>query len=237
MDDSEKQDLICAALVEAQSELSNIEANAEGHYGKYATLGDTLNTLRPIFAKHKLAILHLPARTGDKPGMEVRIIHSSGQCISGTTALEITEHNPQKFGSAWTYYRRYTIHGALGITAKGSDDDGQAASKSESTRQTKKVANVNSAQAQQDRSNHELESEVFTFGKFRDKHIADIPTEELVSYATYCDNLDKPGFAMKAIIPKMFKVIDARGSSTEGDPDSSYQPPGFDERNPPQEYT
>ena len=54
-----------------------------------------------------------------------RIMHKSGEWIEATTLLPIVKNDPQAFGSAFTYGRRYGLQALAGLPSV--DDDAQSA--------------------------------------------------------------------------------------------------------------
>ena len=123
---------MAADVVGAWAELSNVaklrqvDAGRGGRY-TYADLADVLDVVRPVLARHHLALLQPLSRDGE-PTITIHtlLVHSSGHVLewlfqvqSGATA--------QATGSALTYGRRYALTAALGVAA-GGDDDGAAAS-------------------------------------------------------------------------------------------------------------
>lgn len=129
------------ALVAAISETQDIHADATNpfHKSKYATLSAHLSVLKPIFAKHGLAILQLPAG-GEYNGVGVttRIIHTSGEFIEQTICIPVpekvtvkdgvtvTERNfkGQDAGSLISYLRRYSLAAVAGVSTE--DDDAES---------------------------------------------------------------------------------------------------------------
>ena len=53
-------------------------------------------------------------------------MHESGEWIESTATCPLQKHDPQGYGSANTYLRRYALAAAVGLYQ--DDDDGQAAS-------------------------------------------------------------------------------------------------------------
>jgi len=53
------------------------------------------------------------------------LLHSSGQWISGTIVIPAPKEDPQGYGSAQTYARRYGLMAIVGVCPE--DDDGEAA--------------------------------------------------------------------------------------------------------------
>jgi hypothetical protein len=122
MQRSDEIDKVSAALVAACGELQNVVADAVNPHFKsqYASLPAILDTVRPVLAKHGLAVVQLPVTRSDGIGVETTILHETGQYISGVLTVHPQKDDPQGAGGAITYCRRYALTAALGI---GQDDD------------------------------------------------------------------------------------------------------------------
>jgi hypothetical protein len=74
-----------------------------------------------------VAVIQAPAPAGDKGVMalETVLLHKSGEWMSGTIQIPLGKADPQGFGSAMTYGRRYSLAAMVGVMAE--DDDGEAA--------------------------------------------------------------------------------------------------------------
>lgn len=120
---------LAAALAEAQGEMKNAVLNKTNpHFrSRYADLAAIRDATLPALSKHGLALTQTTQATADGLFLVTRLIHKSGQEISGTYPLPVTG-KPQELGSALTYARRYAWSSICGITAD-EDDDGEAASK------------------------------------------------------------------------------------------------------------
>ncbi len=96
---------------------------------KYADLGSVWDAVRDALSANKLSVCQLPDHIGQEPALTTMLIHASGQWISATYPLMVTDkdHTPQGYGSALTYARRYGLSALLGVIAD-TDDDGNAAS-------------------------------------------------------------------------------------------------------------
>lgn len=128
---SEQTESIYKAIVKAQAEFKPIQFDAVNpHFkNKYATLGATQESVRPILAKHGLAIIQsLETTEGGEYFVETILIHESGQSIKAKTGLMIDRKNMQGLGSATTYAKRYAMQAILGISGD-DDDDGNVASR------------------------------------------------------------------------------------------------------------
>lgn len=117
-----------AALVKAIAETTDVHADATNpfHRNKYATLQAHLKTIKPIFAKHGLAIIQLPSSGYEKEvGVCTIIIHESGESIQHSVHVPTGDSmNGQQAGALISYLRRYALAAAAGIATE--DDDAEA---------------------------------------------------------------------------------------------------------------
>ena len=134
-----KETNINQKLFNLQQEIGTISKDASNPFykSKYFDINSLINQLNPLFKKHRLLLLQ---------PIEEDCVYSKLICIDGTggviSALKLPEINdPQKLGSAITYFRRYTLASLLGLQAV--DDDGNAASGKIQTTEEKKWLNAN----------------------------------------------------------------------------------------------
>ncbi len=128
---SESVAKLFAALVAAGAQFRNPPKDSVNpHFkSKYADLATVLDTVRPVLAAHKLAVIQLPVTLeSGAAALATTVVHESGEWIRGTVHLHASKTDPQGIGSALTYARRYGLQAALGIAAD-EDDDGHAASR------------------------------------------------------------------------------------------------------------
>lgn len=121
-----------AALAAAQGEVENASKNAANpHYrSKYADLAEVLNTVRPVFSKHGIAILQSTEFDGERVTVTTTLGHSSGGSVSSSAACVPAKADAQGIGSATTYLRRYSLAAMAGIAQE--DDDGNAGARERS---------------------------------------------------------------------------------------------------------
>ena len=121
---------LAAAFVGAWGEIPHVVKNASNpHFGNdYADLSAVLDVIKPVFARHKLALLQAPGpMRDDRISMECVVLHASGQHFRFVTELPIgSKPTAQAAGSAYTYARRYQAQAIGGMAPV--DDDGEAAS-------------------------------------------------------------------------------------------------------------
>jgi hypothetical protein len=133
----------CAAFVAALGELSNpgrdsravVETKKGGTYSyAYAGLDAVLDLVRPVLARHGLALTQPVEATPDGlVKVTTRILHRRGEvALQAPTIARVVEGGPQELGSFVTYARRYQVLALLGIHPAGEDDDAAAAQPSRS---------------------------------------------------------------------------------------------------------
>jgi len=115
-----------AALIKMQAALKPIQKDTTGARGKYASLTTVMMTILPILAAHDFSIVQTTTANGRGASLETVLLHKSGEYISSTIDVPVAKANdPQAYGSALTYGRRYSIMALLGLVT--DDDDGQSA--------------------------------------------------------------------------------------------------------------
>lgn len=129
---SERLNKLAAALARAQAQLepAHVDAvaavgddGADGRTYPYATLASVWRAIRGALSSNGLAVVQA-CEPGDAG--EVRLVttllHSSGQWMSGVTALPVPVRTPQGYGSALTYARRYGLAAMVGLCVDRDDD-------------------------------------------------------------------------------------------------------------------
>lgn len=113
-----------AAIADFQQECPTILKETEGYGYNYADLPSIYKTILPLLKKHGLMFTQL---LKDK-GIETILVHiESGEELRSFTEIpsdvSLSKMNPyQVMGSAYTYYRRYTLSAMLGIITDKDDD-------------------------------------------------------------------------------------------------------------------
>lgn len=140
---SETINELAAALCEAQIEFPKVvkgkTARIKHEKGtfeyRYADLGEVIETVRPVLSKHGLSVSQAVDSADGKMTLVTRLMHKSGQYISGSMPINFNGGDPKQLGSTMTYYRRYSYTAILGVAAE-EDDDGNAADQSNPARKT-----------------------------------------------------------------------------------------------------
>ena len=131
---------LAAALAAAQGEILPAPKDSDNPYfkSKYASLPAVREAMREAFAKHGLSVVQIPEVDAGRLCLHTLLLHSSGQQLNcGTLSAEVDLTNPQKIGSAITYFRRYAL-AAVSQTVADDDDDANAASQPAAAQQPAK---------------------------------------------------------------------------------------------------
>jgi hypothetical protein len=120
---------IAAAFVKAQTAFGPALKTADnGHFkSKYADLAACVEAVIDALNENGIALIqrNLPCESGVT--VETVFVHVSGETLtSGPLHVPASKQDPQGYGSALTYARRYSLMSACGIAPE--DDDGNAAS-------------------------------------------------------------------------------------------------------------
>ena len=120
---------LAKALLAVQAQLQPALKDAENPFTKsnYATLNSVMDTCRDALHANGILITQfpVPAENGHL-GLATKLIHAeSGQWHSSLMVMPLPKADPQGYGSAQTYARRYALCAMLGIVTE--DDDGEGA--------------------------------------------------------------------------------------------------------------
>lgn len=142
MSDSE----LYKALIAFQAEVRDpVKDSSNPHFkSRYADLHSVLVAVRPVLAKHGLAVAQtITVRDGQvHPLLETVLVHSSGAMLKSTVPLAVSKAGPQEFGSVMSYLRRYSLMALLGIAGADDDDDGESATQRGRQPQTTKAVTL-----------------------------------------------------------------------------------------------
>jgi hypothetical protein len=224
MQTSETITKIAPAIVAAAAELGPVAKDAvnPAFRNKYATLDAIMEQVRPVLARHGLAVLqgvHHPETVDGTLrciSVETRLLHLSGEWIASSVALPVEKVTSQGIGSATSYGRRYGLSAILGLTA--DDDDGNAASMSGRADGRTTAAPAPAAVAAAVEPGRRLHEQVpstprrkpftgnleeamrtpFPFKKrpeFHQRPLSEVPTDVLVATLDWCRKTDAEKFA------------------------------------------
>ncbi len=121
---------ISLALVKAQKGFAPaLKTNANPFFkSKYADLSVCIEAVIDALHENGIALIQRNHDCTDGVKVETILLHESGEEFSGGVLhVPALKNDPQAFGSALTYARRYSLMATCGIAPE--DDDGNAASK------------------------------------------------------------------------------------------------------------
>jgi|SRR6185503_5992824 len=127
---------LAAALVKAQSEMKGAVKDTVNPFfkSKYADLGSVWEACHKALTDNGFSIVQAGAFHDGHFFLKTTLLHTSGESLSGEYLIKPTKEDPQAYGSAWTYARRYSLASMVGVISE--DDDGAAASEPAPVRQS-----------------------------------------------------------------------------------------------------
>jgi len=140
LDDIARSPKVAAAFVKAQKQFAPaLKTATNPHFkSKYVDLAGCVEAVMDALNDQGIGLIQRSHKDDTGVTVETIFVHESGECISaGQLHVPASKHDPQGYGSALTYARRYSLMAACGIAPE--DDDGNAASKKITAEQ---VANI-----------------------------------------------------------------------------------------------
>ena len=132
---------IASALVKAQRAFQPAlkEKTNPAFRSKYADLGACIEAVQDALNEAGIAMLQQTREDATGVTVETIFLHESGESwASGPLHVPAAKQDPQGYGSALTYARRYSLMAACGIAPE--DDDGQAAVRARTEAEAKRAA-------------------------------------------------------------------------------------------------
>ena len=121
---------IAPAFIKAKKAFAPaLKTSTNPHFkSKYAALDACIEAVNDAFLDNGIAMYQETFEDQTGITVETVFLHESGEIIrSGKLHVPASKQDPQGYGSALTYARRYSLMAACGIAPE--DDDGNAASK------------------------------------------------------------------------------------------------------------
>lgn len=121
---------IASAFVKAQKAFAPaLKTNTNPHFkSRYVGLDGCIEAVIDALNSNGIALLQPTHEDSTGVTVETVFLHESGEMLSGGKLhVPASKQDPQGYGSALTYARRYSLMSACGIAPE--DDDGNAASK------------------------------------------------------------------------------------------------------------
>lgn len=130
MKTSESVTKISAALLKAQRAITFAAKDATNpHFkNKYADLPAVIDAIKPALNEAGIMFMQTPSPSDSGSlALTTRLLHESGEWMEDTATVPLPKNDPQGYGSAMTYARRYSLAAMTGLYQ--DDDDGVAAMK------------------------------------------------------------------------------------------------------------
>ena len=125
---------VSAALVKAQKAFGPaLKSSTNPHFkSRYADLSACVEAVIDALNDNGIALIQRNIECESGVCVETVFVHESGESLSsGPLHVPAAKQDPQGYGSALTYARRYSLMAACGIAPE--DDDGNAATSAKNT--------------------------------------------------------------------------------------------------------
>ena len=141
---------IAAAFVKAQKSFAPaLKTNTNPAFkSKYVALDGCIEAVIDALNSNGIALMQPTHEDATGVTVETLFVHESGEVMSGGKLhVPADKQNPQGYGSALTYARRYSLMSSCGIAPE--DDDGNAASAQQKPAKQVPQVFISSKQAEQ----------------------------------------------------------------------------------------
>jgi hypothetical protein len=128
---------VIPALLRAKTNMGAAIKDASNPFfkSKYADLNAVKAACEPALAAEKIGVFQPIIQKDGKSYVRTLLLHESGEYFGGDTEIVCAKQNdPQAYGSAITYARRYGLQSLVGLGAE--DDDGESAMNRSSAKTT-----------------------------------------------------------------------------------------------------
>lgn len=114
---------LLSSFINVQHKLLQPTKDKQGYGYKYADLNGVIKAIQDASADEDIAYIQQPVTNGGKTGVHNYLINSQGAIFDfGAYLLDINSPNPQDYGKAQTYARRYSISAIYGIASEDDTD-------------------------------------------------------------------------------------------------------------------
>jgi len=122
-------DTLINALVKAQQEIDHVVQDAKNPFFKsnYASLKETFDSVKEPLNKHGIYVQQESHECDTGACIETIFYGHGGRISSGRVRIPAAKNDPQAYGSALSYAKRYSLLMACGVATKEEDDDAEAA--------------------------------------------------------------------------------------------------------------
>jgi hypothetical protein len=132
-------DKLIDALVKAQQEINHVVQDASNPFFKsdFACLKQVFDTVKKPYNDNGIYIQQIAHESEAGVAVETVFYGHGGKISTGVVPIPAAKHDPQAYGSALSYAKRYSLLMACGIATKKEDDDAEAAMRHAPARQGK----------------------------------------------------------------------------------------------------
>lgn len=175
---------LAKAMIEVQRQLDPVTKDKVNTFrgSNYASFGAVMDACRELLLNQGIWLIQYPVEvTNEIPmlGLVTKLVHAeSGEWQSSLLTIPVAKDDPQAFGSALTYARRYGVCSLVGIVTE--DDDGYSASKAPARSTPLNLVNNGQSHNQNvpiQANNHQQNSQVVDFPE-----LASLPQLDGISY-------------------------------------------------------
>lgn len=179
---------LAKALHAFQKDAPPIHLDAKNpHFGsKFASLAGVIAAVRPVLNEHGLVYSQFPTNLNGAPALRTALMHAeSGEEIADVMPLILPKSDPQGYGSALTYARRYALLSVLGLVGD-EDDDANVATGSAGASREREAGSEPPAESPAGDANglHASRADAVQpgqiavpFGKHKGKAVQDVPKD------------------------------------------------------------
>ena len=122
-------DTLINALVKAQQEIDHVVQDSKNPFFKsnYASLKEVFDSVKKPMNENGIYIQQESHDCDTGACVETVFYGHGGKMSAGKVTIPAAKHDPQAYGSALTYAKRYSLLMACGVATKAEDDDAEAA--------------------------------------------------------------------------------------------------------------
>lgn len=169
------------ALAKAQAKINAAVKNkVNPHFkNKYADLDSLWAACRDALTAEGINLTQWPVHSDDSRLHLVTRLGCKGEWMRSHTSIPVTKHDPQGYGSALTYLRRFGLGAAVNLVTDEDDDGNKASEKEEKPKG--KVITPNSPIL-------ELAQYVVPFGRqYKGKKLSEVPFEDIKGFINWLE--------------------------------------------------
>lgn len=115
------------AILAAKKEMTNAVKDSKNPFfkSKFADLNSVREACEPALAKNGVSVLQPMVQKDGKTFVRTMLLHESGQYLCSDTEVVCAKQNdPQAYGSAISYARRYGLQSLVSLGAEDNDAEG-----------------------------------------------------------------------------------------------------------------